>query len=216
MESATRGGSLKDDVNKYYDTRSIEKDLSLRNHQALSSIIEKTKDSLVKGTDGLPSDASPAYAHAASASTSATIPVTSVQGAVIVPQGIPSATIAGNKDGIVLRDTVSLDEYQKKLEELTKTWPNVLSTGANFAATQQLHGGYIGLPGASFGGPTGGANWLSSIAQSKQGYAVREDHGDPTTYDFRTMSVQGAPYQHVSFGHGGISAGTGIGSSAHG
>ncbi|XP_011685663.1 PREDICTED: uncharacterized protein LOC105448662 [Wasmannia auropunctata] len=217
MESAVKGelrGSIKDSMNKYYGTRSIEKDLSFRNQQALSSALEKSKDSLAKGTEGLPSDASPtAYA----ASTSAGI--AGVQGAVVVPAGIPSATIAGNKEGIVLRDTVSLDEYQKKLEELTKTWPNVLSAGANYAAAggaisapQQLHAGFptTGLPGASFGGPTGGVNWLSSFAQSKQGYSVRENHGDPSTYDFRTMTVQSAPYQQLSFGHGGVSAGTGI------
>ncbi|XP_011860258.1 PREDICTED: uncharacterized protein LOC105557593 [Vollenhovia emeryi] len=229
MESAARGGGLKDNVsNKYYGTRSIEKDLSLRNQHALSSVIEKSKDSLAKGTEGLSPDTPPAaYAHAATASTSVAIPsaTTGVQGAVVVPVGIPSATIAGNKDGIVLRDTVSLDEYQRKLEELTKTWPSVLSAGAHFAtagaisAPQQLHAGFptTGLPGASFGGPTGGANWLSSFAQSKQGYAVREDHGDTTTYDFRTMGVQGAPYQQLSLApHGGVSAGSGFVPSAHG
>ncbi|XP_012527755.2 uncharacterized protein LOC105831863 [Monomorium pharaonis] len=215
IESSAKGehGSLKDSTNKYYDTRSIEKDLSLRNQQALSSILEKGKNILAKGTEGSPSDASSAAYAAAS-----TNPITSVQGAVIVPAGIPPATIAGNKDGIVLRDTVSLDEYQKKLEELTKAWPSVLSGGANFAAPQQLHAGFptTGLPGAGFGGATaaGGTSWLSSFAQSKQGYAVHEDHKDPTTYDFRTMTVQGAPYQQISFG--GFPTGTGIVPSAHG
>lgn len=211
-------GNLKESMNKYYGTRSIEKDLSLRNQQALSSAIEKSKDSLMKGTEGLPTDASSAaYAHAATTIPSA---ITAVQGAVIVPAGIPSATIAGNKDGIVLRDTVSLDEYQRKLEELTKTWPSVLSAGTNFAAagaSQQLHAGFptTGLPGAAYGDLTGGANWLSNFAQAKQGYAVREEHGDPTTYDFRTMAIQGNPYQQLSFGHESMPAGTGI-PSAHG
>ncbi|XP_071632294.1 uncharacterized protein [Temnothorax longispinosus] len=216
--------SLKDSINKYYSTRSIEKDLSLRNQQALSSLIEKTKETLAK-TEALSSGASPAaYAHAATAPTSAIIPsaIAGVQGAVLVPAGIPAATIAGNKDGIVLRDTVSLDEYQKKLEELTKTWPSMLSAGTNFAgaisAPQQLHANFpiTGLPGASFGAPTAGGNWIASFAQPKQGYAVREDHGDSTTYDFRTMTVQGTPYQQLSFGHGGASVGTGIVPSAHG
>ncbi|KYN01060.1 hypothetical protein ALC62_08286 [Cyphomyrmex costatus] len=230
MENTARNelrSSVKDSLNKYYGTRSIEKDLSLRNQQALSSIIEQNKDSL-KGAEGLSSDAVPAaYAHAASAATSATIPVaTGVQGAVVVPAGIPSATIAGNKDGIVLQDTVSMDEYQRKLEELTKAWPNVLATGVNFAAggpisaPQQLHAGFptTGLPGVGFGGSSGGiGNWLPSFAQSKQSYAVREDHGDPSTYDFRTMtSVQGTPYQHVSFSHEGATAGTGIVPGVHG
>lgn len=222
-ESAARGeirGNLKENMNKYYGIRSIENDFSLRNQQALSNAIEKNKDSQVKGTEGLPTDASSAaYSHAAATSANIPTSIAAVQGAVIVPAGIPSATIAGNKDGIVLRDTVSLDEYQRKLEELSKTWPNVLSAGTNFAgAPQQLHAGFptTGLPGAAFGGLTGGANWLSNFAQSKQGYAVHENHGDPTTYDFRTMAIQGNPYQQLSFGHGGVSAGMGIFPSAHG
>ncbi|KAL0111672.1 hypothetical protein PUN28_013101 [Cardiocondyla obscurior] len=220
MESAARGelrSSLKDSVNKYYGTRSIEKDLSLRNQQALSSLIEKTKDALAKGTESLSSDASPvAYAHSA-ANSAASVPsaLTAVQGAVVVPAGIPTATIAGNKDGIVLRDTVSLDEYQKKLEELTKTWPNVLAAGttnfATIAAPQQLHASFpaTSLQGISFAAPTG-INWLSNFAQAKQGYAVRENHGDPTSYDFRTMTVQAAPYQQLSLDHGGVSTSSGF------
>ncbi|XP_011642234.1 uncharacterized protein LOC105430386 [Pogonomyrmex barbatus] len=223
MENAARGelrGSLKESVNKYYGTRSIEKDLSLRNQQALSSIIENNKD-----TENLSKDTSSvAYVQAASVPTSATIPtsIVNAQGAVILPAGIPPATIAGNKDGIVLRDTVSLDEYQRKLEELTKTWPNMLSSGTNFvttgaiAAPQQLHAGFsTGLPGAAFSGLTGGVNWVTNLAQAKQGYAVREDHGDPTTYDFRTMTItQNSPYQILSFG--GVPASAGIAQSAHG
>ncbi|XP_025990899.1 uncharacterized protein LOC105197301 [Solenopsis invicta] len=225
MENAAKGelrGSLKDSINKYYGTRSIEKDLTQRNQQAFSSILEKTKDAIGKGTEGLPADASSAaYARAISAATSsATNPavVTGVQGAVIVPDGIPSATIAGNKDGIVLRDTVSLDEYQKKLEELTKAWPSVLSAGTSYATPQQLHAGFptTGLQGAGFGGATGGVHWLPNFAQSKQSYAVREDHGDTTSYDFRTMSVQGAPYQQSSFSYGGVPVSTGFIPSAHG
>ncbi|TGZ46774.1 Uncharacterized protein DBV15_06560 [Temnothorax longispinosus] len=75
----------------------------------------------------------------------------------------------------------------------------MLSAGTNFAgaisAPQQLHANFpiTGLPGASFGAPTAGGNWIASFAQPKQGYAVREDHGDSTTYDFRTMTVQGTP-----------------------
>lgn len=199
MEGAARGDSLKENPNKYYASRSIEKDLTLKNQQALSSAIERDKDS--KGIDGQPNDTPPAvYGHLAAA--------TGAQGAVILPAGIPTATIAGNKDGIVLRDTVSMDEYHRKLQELTKTWPNVLTTGASTAyggvpgvipaSHQQLHAGYTvaGLPGSGFAGPTGGG-WIANFAQSKQGYAVREDHGDPSAYDFRTMSIHAAPFQHL-------------------
>ncbi|EZA54989.1 hypothetical protein DMN91_009460 [Ooceraea biroi] len=198
MESATRSDSLKDTAGKYYAARSIEKDLTLRNQQALgASGAEREDPPSAKGTEVfLPKDAPPAaYGH-----------VTGTSGAVILPAGIPPATIAGNKEGIVLRDTVSLDEYQRKLEELTKTWPSVLSAGTNgaasFVASAPIHqplqavgrfptGGLVGTGFA--GGPTGGADWLAGLqAQSKQGYAVREDQGDPTTHDFRTMPIHTA------------------------
>lgn len=215
MDSDARTSGLHDnDGNKYYTARSIEKDL--RNQQTLSSIISE-KDPLTKGTEALVKDIPPtAYTHMTT-STAGT------QGAVILPAGIPSATIAGNKNGIVLRDTVSLDEYQKKLEELTKTWPSVLSDAMpNFAAAtgisshqQQLQPDFstAGLPGtAGFGGPT---NWFS-FAQPKQGYAVHEEHGDSTTYDFRTMPIHAA-YQQPSFGANiGLPIGAGITPSIHG
>ncbi|KAM0732049.1 hypothetical protein ACS0PU_001591 [Formica fusca] len=219
MDGAARGGglhdSLKDSANKYYNVRSIEKDLSLRNQQALSSIVEK--DAMTKGIEVYKHIPSTAYTHVTSSAAN-------TQGAVVLPAGIPSATIAGNKNGIVLRDTISLDEYQKKLEELTKTWPSMLSDAMpSFAAAtaipthhQQLQAGYptAGLPGpAGFGGPT---NWFSSFAQPKQGYAVREDHGDSTTYDFRTMPIHGA-YQQLPFGANmGLPIGAGITPSIHG
>jgi hypothetical protein len=201
MESA-RGDSLKENANKYYASRSIEKDLTLKNQQALSSAIERDKD--LRSIEGQLKDIPPTvYSHIATA--------TDTQGAVILPAGIPAATIAGNKDGIVLRDTVSMDEYHRKLQELTKTWPNVLPTGAYGdrltttygaipASHQQLHAGFAvtGLPSSGFAGSTGGG-WLTNFAQSKQGYAVREDHGDTTTYDFRTMPIH-TPYQHLPLG----------------
>ncbi|XP_012229619.1 uncharacterized protein [Linepithema humile] len=196
MEGAARGDSLKENANKYYASRSIEKDLTLKNQQALSSAIERDKDS--KGIEGQHKIAPTVYGHIA----------TDTQGAVILPAGIPAATIAGNKDGIVLRDTVSMDEYHRKLQELTKTWPNVLATGASTAyggvipaSHQQLHAGFAvtGLPGSGFAGPTGGG-WIANFAQSKQGYAVREDHGDPAAYDFRTMPIHAASYQHLPLG----------------
>lgn len=211
MESATRGDNLKDAAGKYYASRSIEKDLTLRNQQALgssSSIAEREKDPLsAKGTEGfLAKDASigPAvYAHAAG-----------TPGAVILPAGIPSATIAGNKEGIVLRDTVSLDEYHRKLEELTRAWPSVMSgtsAAASFAApihqplqaVDRFPTGSSFIAGTGFAGaPTGGAAWLAGLqAQSKQGYAVREDQGDPTTHDFRTMPIHSAAPSYQQLPH---------------
>lgn len=165
--------------------------------------MERDRNILAKDNEGLiTKDVSPvAYNHAAATA--------GMQGAVVLPAGIPPATIAGNKDGIVLRDTVSLDDYHRKLEELTKNWPNVLSAAGSspsFAAisaphSHQLRG--VGLPSGGlstgYGTPTG-ADWISSsFAQSKQGYAVREDTGDTTAYDFRTMPIH-TPYQQLPLG----------------
>jgi len=206
MESTAHGDNIRNTADKYYAARSIGKDLTLRNQHTFdgnAGVAEREKDSLAaKSTeDFLPKDASPvAYSHTAGTS-----------GAVILPAGIPPTTIAGNKEGIVLRDTVSLDEYHRKLEELTKTWPGVLSTGTNAAASfaapihqplQAMHrfptGGFVGAGFA--GGPTGGAGWLASLqAQSKQGYAVREDHGDSMSHDFRTMPIHAAASSYPHF-----------------
>ncbi|XP_032679525.1 uncharacterized protein LOC116847976 isoform X2 [Odontomachus brunneus] len=209
MEGAARSElheSLKDATNKYYNARSIEKDLSLRNHQAFSNAVERDREALTKSNE-LPKDVSPAtYSHAAAATVanSADVAAAGMQGAVILPAGIPPATIAGNKDGIVLRDTVSLDDYHRKLEELTKTWPSVLSNGATPnsypGAHQPLHSvDHFPPAGLSVGG-TGyaGTGWLPNFAQSKQGYAVREDHVEPMSYDFRTMPIHTKPYNSLS------------------
>ncbi|XP_029170768.1 uncharacterized protein LOC114940327 [Nylanderia fulva] len=220
MDNAAREmhENLKDSASKYYSARSIEKDLSLRNQQALSTVINK--DAIIKSAEMLTKDTSPTpYTHV-------TTSVGGAQGAVILPAGIPSATIGGNKNGIVLRDTVSLDEYQKKLEELTKTWPSVLTDQTpSFAAStglptyhQQLQvGGFstAGLPGsATFAGPT---DWFASFAQPKQGYAVREDHGDQTTHDFRTMPIHAAYQQQLPFGANvNLPLGAGFTRSVHG
>ncbi|XP_014470133.1 PREDICTED: uncharacterized protein LOC106742057 [Dinoponera quadriceps] len=180
MESATRSelhDALKDTTNKYYASRSIEK--------ALSNVA----DPLAKGNE-LARDTSPAaYGHAA------TNVAVGMQGAVVLPAGIPPATIAGNKDGIVLRDSVSLDEYHKKLEELTKSWPSVLSS--NYPGTHQPLNAVDHFPSPA-GLPVG---WLSGFAQPKQGYAVREDHAEPpVSHDFRTMPVHTAPYHSPNVG----------------
>ncbi|XP_011144928.1 uncharacterized protein LOC105186431 [Harpegnathos saltator] len=209
MEGAARSelqNTLKDTRNKYYASRSIEKDLSLRNQQALNNAVEKNRDSLAKDNE-LPKDASPAaYGHIPAVVTAATATnaaaVTGMQGAVVLPAGIPPATIAGNKDGIVLRDTVSLDEYHRKLEELTKTWPSVLSNGVRPNSYSSVHQSLhavdsfpstgLSVDGTGYGST--GTGWMSNFAQSKQGYDVREDHAESTSHDFRTMPIHNTPY----------------------
>lgn len=209
MEGVTRGelhDTLKDSTNKYYTARSIEKDLILRNQHALSNVMEKDRNSLAKNNELSKESPPAAYNHAATAATSTTnaavATVAGMQGTVVLPAGIPPATIAGNKDGIVLRDSVSLDEYHRKLEELTKTWPSVLSSGAvpnSYSGTHQpLHAvdrfPPVGIPVGSTSYGDTSTSWLSSFAQSKQGYAVREDQTEPASHDFRTMPIHTAPY----------------------
>lgn len=116
------------------------------------------------------------------------------QTGVLLPSGIPSATIGGSKDGIVLRDTVALDEYQQKLQEMTKSWPQFLANqafGNNFQS-QQVAASYAtdASPSSMFGGSI---NWPVNYAQPKQGYDVKEDTMEPP-HDFRTMPIQTSPY----------------------
>lgn len=196
MENTARSelhNNLKDATNKYYSSRSIEKDLNLRNQQALSNAVER--ETLAKSNDVPKDGSSAAYAH--TTNIAVTNPA-GMQGSVILPAGIPPATIAGNKDGIVLRDIVSLDDYHRKLEELTKAWPNVLSNSAGpngYPGTHQPLHAVDRFP--PVGVPVGGVGWLPNYAQSKQGYAVREDHVEPTSHDFRTMSIHTTPYRSL-------------------
>lgn len=107
---------------------------------------------------------------------------------------VPSPKIAGSTYGVVIRDSVSLDDYNKKVEELTKSWPGVVNIPG-------IHGGNIqhvgqniqqlsisSFPGASF---PAASTWTSSLAGS-QGYSVREDIVEPE-YDFRKMPIQNSP-----------------------
>lgn len=181
--------------NKYYIARSIEKDFTLRNQQALSD--ERDTTNLAKGIDAKDAT-STAYNHAG------------VQGTVVLPAGIPPTTIAGNKNGIVLRDSVALDDYHKKLEELAKNWPSVLHGGEvpDFSTHRQLQTGNrfstVGLPDSAFDTGTG---WLPGYSQSKKSYSVREDQIEPSSHDFRTVPVRGASFHAVPLGvNVGVSA----------
>lgn len=117
-----------------------------------------------------------------------------------IPLGIPSATIGGSKEGLVLRDSVALDEYQQKIQEMTRSWPQFLTNTnpslANNYQNQQLSAGYAtGVsPSNSF---TGSLTWPLNFAQPKQGYDVKEDTMEPP-HDFRTMPIQTSPYHSFS------------------
>ncbi|XP_076677247.1 uncharacterized protein LOC143373672 [Andrena cerasifolii] len=109
------------------------------------------------------------------------------QGDVILPSGIPAATIGGSKEGIVLRDTVSLDHYQQNLREMTKSWPQFLATGATTGFQNQQ----VSQPVSNF---AASVSWPLSFAQPKQGYAVKEDTMEPP-HDFRNMPIQTNSFQ---------------------
>ncbi|XP_043663667.1 uncharacterized protein LOC122627013 [Vespula pensylvanica] len=150
------------------------------------------------------------------------------EGAVIVPAGIPSATIGGSKEGIIFRDSVSLDDYNKKVEGFTKNWPRLLgadslpqspiississiddSTLLQQQQQQQQHQQQhqqqlinpLPSPAALIGPsyPISGPNWFSEFAQSKRGYAVKEELMEPP-HDFRTMPIQTSPLQNFPIG----------------
>ncbi|CAL7935518.1 unnamed protein product [Xylocopa violacea] len=170
----------RNDQQKLYSSRSIEKDLSVNSavdftnsdKDQLLHLQQKASD-LYKSIDSQPQDG------------------------VLLPSGVPSPSIGGSKEGIILRDMVALDEYQQKLQEMTKSWPQYLSNAASAASlgnsfqNHQVTASYsTGVsPTSSFGS----FNWPVSFAQPKQGYDVREDTMEPP-HDFRTMPVQTSPY----------------------
>ncbi|XP_017875062.1 uncharacterized protein LOC108621963 [Ceratina calcarata] len=170
-------GSNEDENQKFYTSRSIEKDTTANNPIDL-----RGKEQLYllqqKGTSEFYENAGP-----------------SQSGGVSLPSGIPSPTIGGSKDGIVLRDSVALDDYRQKVQEMTKSWSQFMQNPsvANYNFQSQPSGSYS----FAYGSPVnvyGTYSWPVSFAQPKQGYAVKEDTME-SSHDFRTMPVNTSPYQ---------------------
>ncbi|XP_076761096.1 uncharacterized protein LOC143432101 [Xylocopa sonorina] len=164
-----------DDQKKLYSSRSIEKSLTTNSAVKFG---DSKKDQLLN----LQQKASELYKSIDS----------QPQDGVLLPSGIPSASIGGSKEGIILRDMVALDEYQQKLQEMTKSWPqfsNAVDTAtfSNGFQNHQVTASY--LTGASPTSSFGSSSWPVSFAQPKQGYDVKEDTMEPP-HDFRTMPVQ--------------------------
>lgn len=182
-ETALNYDERRNDQKKFYSSRSIEKDLLANNNPFELSA---AKDQILL----LQQKAADLYKSV----------VPQPQGGVVLPAGIPSPGIAGSKEGIVLKDTVALDEYQQKLQQMTKSWPQFLSNAAtalgNGYQTQQVTASYS-TDGGTFG--TSGLNngWSASFAQPKQGYDVKEDNVEPP-HDFRNAPVQSSPYHAFS------------------
>ncbi|KAI4496417.1 hypothetical protein M0804_000227 [Polistes exclamans] len=150
------------------------------------------------------------------------------EGAIILPAGIPSATIGGSKEGIIFRDSVSMDDYNRKVQAFTKNWPSLLGVDSipqspimnpidqsvllqqqqqqqlqqqQLQQHQQQLINPLPTPAALIGPgyPTIGPNWFSEYAEAKRGYAVKEDHMEPQ-HDFRTMPIQTSPFQNFQVG----------------
>ncbi|XP_043514846.1 uncharacterized protein LOC122531188 [Frieseomelitta varia] len=179
-ETALNYDERQDDRNKFYSSRSIEKDLLVNNPVELSAAKDQILLLQQKATD--------LYKNV----------VSQPQGGVLLPAGVPSPTIGGSKEGIVLKDTVALDEYQQKLQEMTKSWPQFLSNAANALGnsyqSQQVTASYTTDGSATSGSLNG---WSASFAQPKQGYDVKEDNVEPP-HDFRTAPIHSPPYHAFS------------------
>lgn len=182
-ETALNYNERRNDRKKFYSSRSIEKDIIGNNPLAFAS----DKDSQIllvqqKGVDLYKS-----------------VPAQPQDG-VLLPSGVPSATIGGSKEGIVLRDTVALDEYQQKLQEMTKSWPQFLSNPATAFAnnyqSQHVAASYSTDGSSVAAGFSGSIDWPTSFAQPKQGYDVKEDTMEQPQ-NFR-MPVHASPYSTVS------------------
>ncbi|CAD1469474.1 unnamed protein product, partial [Heterotrigona itama] len=176
-ETALNYDERRNDEKKFYSSRSIEKDLLANNPIELSA----AKDQILL----LQQKAADLYKSV----------VPQPQGGVVLPAGIPSPTIGGSKQGIVLKDTVALDEYQQKLQDMAKSWPQFLSNAAttlgNSYQTQQVTASYSADGTSATSGPLNG--WSASFAQPKQGYDVKEDNVEPP-HDFRSAPIQSSPY----------------------
>ena len=100
-----------------------------------------------------------------------------------------------NKQPIILRDSLLIDDYNKKLAELTTSWPNLsnnnhLIPGSILNTRQGSLGQFDGFS-RQFGG-LANSHFLINPDQGQKGYAVKEDVVD-TPHDFRTMPIQTAP-----------------------
>ncbi|XP_017788196.1 PREDICTED: uncharacterized protein LOC108570800 [Habropoda laboriosa] len=179
-ESALNYNERRNDRQKFYTSRSIDKDSVANAAMDFSGATDKDQLLLLQQR------AAELYKNV----------ISPPQGAVIVPVGVPTATIGGSKEGIVLRDTVALGEYQQKLQEMTKSWPqfqpNAVAALSNGYQTQQVTTGYS-TGGSPASGYTGSISWPLNFAQPKQGYDVKEDTMEPP-HDFRTMPIQTSPY----------------------
>lgn len=181
-ETALNYNERRNDRKKFYSSRSIEKDIIGNNPLSFTSDKDQILLLQQKGVD-LYKNVSP-----------------QPQDGVLLPNGVPSATIGGSKEGIVLRDTVALDEYQQKLQEMTKSWPQFLSnpvTGfGNNYQSQHVTASYSTDGSSVSGGFSGSIDWPTNFAQPKQGYDVKEDTAEQPQ-NFR-MPVHASPYNTVS------------------
>ncbi|XP_034941769.1 uncharacterized protein [Chelonus insularis] len=128
-----------------------------------------------------------------------------VSGKLIVHQEQPKSN--GNK-AYILRDTINFDEYNKKVAELTKSWPTssgsqgpVLSTGSLgiISVKPESLSPLPQLPQIpkhtqhNIGDHPDTSNIITSInLHPPQGYSVKEEIQD-IPHDFRTMPIQTNP-----------------------
>ncbi|XP_054012740.1 uncharacterized protein LOC128894776 [Hylaeus anthracinus] len=199
-ESAMSYNDKRNDRKRFYSARSIEKDVTANNPLDYASALNQEKEQLLrlqlKAADFYKTVSLQQQPQQQLQLQPQSQPQPQPQGNVVWASNIPSPTIGGSKEGIVIKDTVSLEEYQQKLQEMTKSWPQYLANGGT-----ALTGGYqtqqvpTTFPAAgqqtSF---TGSINWPVNVAQSKQGYAVKEDTNEPPP-DFRSMPVQANVFQ---------------------
>nr|XP_033328435.1 uncharacterized protein LOC117221515 isoform X1 [Megalopta genalis]XP_033328436.1 uncharacterized protein LOC117221515 isoform X2 [Megalopta genalis] len=180
---------------KLYASRSIGKESTANSPIDLTAAIDRSKQQLLL----LQQKTAELYGNAAS----------HPRGEVILPAGIPEATIGGSKEGVVLGGSVSLDDYQQRLREMTESWPRYLlqagsdpglpahgyqAQGLAQARIQQpIHGYHRAVQQQTSSPFAGSFGWPLNVAQSKKGYAVKEDTMEPP-HDFRSMPIRTNPF----------------------
>ncbi|XP_066582008.1 uncharacterized protein [Prorops nasuta] len=127
-------GTRKSGRKKFYTSRSLEKDLGTKSYRGFGNLLTD-KETLSKEVNDLIKE---------SGDQTRTVPV---EGSILLPSGgVPSATIGGNKDGIVLKDSIILDEYHKTIENLMKSWPSTMINPAAIGFSQGQHLQTIQVP----------------------------------------------------------------------
>ncbi|XP_058794356.1 uncharacterized protein LOC131666037 [Phymastichus coffea] len=105
---------------------------------------------------------------------------------------VPSASTIGATTGqFVIRDTIMLDDYEKKISEFTKSWPKLSAFPGAYSSSSSLYPASSFEPMSSSGVAevSRSSDILGTInTTSRKGYEVKEDIDEPP-FDYRSIAA---------------------------